>query len=216
MPLDPAVIARQQRRRDLWAAGLGDAEIARASGEKRNTITVWRNKAQLAANRPTNASLGHMKADDTAHRMLFYQLGWSDRHIAREENRHRTSIRKWRRLKGLPLNFSDGSQSREKRPGFSDLAARVRKAIGRYLPRDIADDAAANLVLAVLDGTIPLAEIEKASRKFGNKALDTYASRFGPRSLDEEIGDSDGFKMLDLIRDDSHSSWLEEMGATVW
>ena len=42
-----------------------------------------------------------------------------------------------------------------------------------------------------------------------------FASHYGPRSIDEEIGE-DGFRMIDLIADESASSWLEEMGASAW
>jgi hypothetical protein len=30
------------------------------------------------------------------------------------------------------------------------------------------------------------------------------------------MGDGDGFCMVDLIRDERSSSWLEQSGATVW
>jgi hypothetical protein len=70
--------------------------------------------------------------------------------------------------------------------------------------------------LALLDGTIPIAEIETAGRKFGSRALDTFANRWGARSLDEIVAGTEDFTLMDTLVDESSSSWLEEMGATVW
>jgi len=67
-----------------------------------------------------------------------------------------------------------------------------------------------------MSGDVSIDNIEKRSKTFGNRVIADYASKWGNRSLDEEIGDSGGFTLLDTIADDSASSWLEEMGATVW
>jgi hypothetical protein len=202
-----------ERRRQLYGEGLGDSAIARITGEKRNTITVWRRANGL----PSNVAPQNPGSDGLARRMVMYQLGWGDRHIAREEGLHQSSVQCWREARGLRANFPHGSNERwRKRPTFADLAARVRRAIGRRLPPDIVDDAAMDMIRDILDGTIPIGEIEAMARRYGNRVLDRFASRYGPRSLDEEIGDDDGFRMIDLVRDERSSSWLEEMGATVW
>jgi hypothetical protein len=73
-----------------------------------------------------------------------------------------------------------------------------------------------DLLEAVLSGEIPIAQIEASARKFGNRTLDAYASKWGARSLDDDLSDDGGFRMIDLIADERSSSWLEEMGATVW
>lgn len=99
---------------------------------------------------------------------------------------------------------------------MADVMTRIRRAIGHALPPDIIDDAIGDAALAILDGTISLTEIEAQARKFGNRVLGQYASRWGPRSIDETIAGTEDLRMVDLIADERSSSWLEEMGATVW
>ena len=148
--------------------------------------------------------------------MLFYHLGWSDVQVAGElEIKHYSAIFNWRKRNGLPANSIAGQKSRG-RPTMADVMPRIRKAIGNALPPDIIDDAISDVALAVLDGTISLAEIEAQARKFGNRVLAQYASRWGPRSIDETIAGTEDLRMVDLIADERSSSWLEEMGATVW
>ena len=45
-------------------------------------------------------------------------------------------------------------------------------------------------------------------QRIGNKALEQFASKFGPRSLDEELEDADGYRLIDNIVDERSSSWL--------
>jgi len=71
------------------------------------------------------------------------------------------------------------------------------------------------MFLAICSGEVGVHEIAKYARRFGNRALSEIASKYGPRSLDAEIGE-DGFTLLDTMKDEGSSSWLEEMGATAW
>ena len=71
------------------------------------------------------------------------------------------------------------------------------------------------MMLAMTEGRLSHDQIEAEARKYVNKAIGMFASHYGPRSIDEEIGE-DGFRMIDLIADESASSWLEEMGASAW
>lgn len=176
------------------------------------SVHKWRTRLGLPSNDPHT----HRDPAILASRMLFYQLGWSDSRIAREQRFGVSSILRWRKRRGLRENFrKDHNERWRPAPGIDSLVDRVRRAVGRFLPRDIVDDTVSDLCMAVLDGTIPLAEIERNARKYGNRTLDRYASKFGPRSLDEKLGEDD-FTLMDTLVDDSASSWLEEMGATVW
>lgn len=148
--------------------------------------------------------------------MLLYQLGWSDGRIAREEGVTEPSVFVWRRRIGLPANGSPGGVPKVIGVSFEAVMARIRRAVGRALPADIADDAVGNLMLAIMDGTLSIDDIEASARKFGNRVLDQFASKYGPRSLDRELSDDEGFTLLDTLADDRSACWLEEMGATVW
>lgn len=99
---------------------------------------------------------------------------------------------------------------------MQSVTARVRKAVGRSLSPDIVEDVVADMIMAVLDGTLPLAQIEAEARRYGNRVLDRFASKFGARSLDQALGDEEGFTLMDCLVDEGSSDWLEEMGATVW
>ena len=154
---------------------------------------------------------------DTGAVMLLYQLGWDDFSIARERGMQRTTVFQWRKRHGLRANFKGGGHRNQRvAPGVDTVARRVRRAVGRSLPLDIAEDAVADLLLAILAGEVPLDRIEAEARKYGNRVLDRFASRYGPRSIDETIAGTDDLRMVDLIADERSSSWLEEMGATAW
>jgi transposase len=211
--LTPAATAH---RLALHEKGMNDQEIGEAVGVGRSDIREWRRRQGLSVHRSPNAK--HTPAQRAA-RMLLYSLGWSDRQIAREQHLCYTTVTQWRTRLGLVPN---GGPTFRRRSRIKKYNARncvltaIKRAVGRALPPDIADDAVADLCLAVLDGTIPIDQIEAEARKFGNRVLSQFASKFGPRSLDEELGDDDGFRMIDLVRDERSASWLEEMGATVW
>lgn len=71
------------------------------------------------------------------------------------------------------------------------------------------------MMLAVIEGEVPINEIEKHARRFGNQALNQFANGFRQRSLDEDTPGSEGLRHIDMLVDESSSGWLEEMGATV-
>jgi hypothetical protein len=199
-------------RYKLYNAGLSDTEIARELGLKQNTITAWRKSRRLAP----HERRGFTPAQGAA-RMLLYQLGWSDHHIAREQRVGRRSVGNWRAIRKLPANFRVGVNERNQpRPSVQSIAVRIRKAVGRSLSPDIIEDTVSDMMVAVLDGELPLRDIESKARRYGNRVLDRFASKFGPRSLDQELGSEEGFTLMDTLVDQSSSSWLEEMGATVW
>lgn len=213
----PGVAERMARRRELHDAGQSDCAIARELGVSQAVVTRWRAKVGLPTNKE-GFGQHHLTPEARARRIVLYQLRWSDHAIAAHEGVSLSVIWAWRNRMGLAPNFASGvTQRRNPRPGMGSLIPRIRKAIGRGLPRDIADDAVMDLLEAVLSVTIPIAQIEASARKFGNRTLDAYASKWGTRSLDEDLSDDGGgFRMIDLIADERSSSWLEEMGATVW
>jgi hypothetical protein len=148
--------------------------------------------------------------------MVLYQFGWNDARIGRESGVSDDAIRVWRISRELRPNNPAGQNGNRNAVEPEALMRRVRRAVGRALPLDILDDVVGDMFAALLDGSLPLGEIEGQCRKFGNRVLGQFASKFGPRSLDEELGEGEGFRLIDSIQDDRSSSWLEEMGASVW
>lgn len=211
----PKLTAAEDRKRlRLYRQGLSDRAIAKSCGCGWNAIKLWRRARGLPAHPRTYGPL--LSPEMAARRMLFYQLGWSDTRIGRETNIAAHAISAWRDRRGLRPNFESGSREvLRPAPGVESLVPRVRRAVGNRMAPDIVEETVAELCMALLDGRLALAEIEREARRYGNRTLERFASRYGPRSLDETLGEDD-FTLMDTLVDDRSSSWLEEMGATVW
>ena len=211
-PLTPEV---QAERMALYMAGKTDAEMSAALSVTFNTVIYWRRRKGLPTNGRGNAPA--ISPDEEARRQLFHSLGWSAHHIARECGVKAPTILDWQKKRRLKPNFTHGvNERRNPRPTIADLVAKCRRSVARWLPRDIAEDAVADLMLDVMTGQLAIDKIGDAAKKYGNRVVAAFANKWGDRSLDMEIGDNDGFTLMDTIADDNASSWLEEMGATVW
>lgn len=200
---------RLQERRELYNQGLNDSEIGRLQGVDRSAVCYWRKKHGLPA-RPVPAS------PTSPMRMLLHNLGWGAQSIARYQGVAVESVKQWRKWHGLPARgqrFSGTMRARERQ--FESLQKRVVRAVGCRLPYDIAADAAASLMLDVIEGRVPLDQIERQGRAYGNRALQEFANPFTTRSLDAEVPGTDGLREIDRLADDTASAWLERMGATV-
>ncbi|NWK98670.1 hypothetical protein DM806_24005 [Sphingobium lactosutens] len=200
----------QEEVRALYEQGLNDVEIGRRAGCPRHTIANWRRKNGLATRHPPRPG------PPLEMRRLLHDLGWGAKSIAKYEGTSEASVREWKKTHGLKANDpSIRATSKDRDRQLRDLQRRVVRAVGTRLPLDIAADAAAELMLAVIEGAVPMNEIERQARKFGNKALDQYANAFKQRSLDENIRGTDGLREIDLLVDQSASDWLEDVGATM-
>lgn len=206
------MISTEQQRQSLYEEGLTDREIAERSGVDRSTICGWRKRRGLKPNgeRPAAGS------QHTPVRRLLHDMGWGAKSIARHEGVGLQTVRDWRKRHAVgPTGLGNRITKRGGADQLRGLQRRIIRAIGYKLPYDIAADAAAALMLAVIEGEVPLDQIEQQARTYRNRALKEYADAYGPRSLDEEIPGTDGLSGVALLVDDSSSAWLEEMGATV-
>ncbi len=94
------------------------------------------------------------------------------------------------------------------------LYARIRRSLrGDWAT---VDDAASDLYLAVIEGRLEIEQIEAVANQYRNRVIADYASAFGPISLNKAIPGTEDLMMIDMLRDERSSDWLEEMGATVW
>lgn len=198
-------------RHSLYESGLTDNEIAHRLGVTQIVVRFWRRRHGLPANAGTPRPF-----DTTPMRRLLHDLGWGHKSIARYQGVSVCAVREWRARWGAEPSVQPKQRNAEQRQQqLQDLQKRVVKAVGCRLPFDIAADAAAELMLAVIEGTVPLNQIEKYGREFGNRALNEYANPFTTRSLDADLPDYEGLRPIDRLADESASTWLEEMGATV-
>ena len=204
--------SKLKERMALYNQGLNDTEIAQIQGVHSTAVCRWRQLRNLKSHSSFSAS---GKADLSASRRFLYNLKWSDSGIANQQRVARESVGIWRRNHALAPNPPAGRDPKRKQhEQLHELQRRVVRAIGTRLPFDIAADAAADLMLAVVEGRVPLDQIEKQGRAFGNRALDQYANGFRQSSLDEDIPNSEGLRKIDMLVDEGSSAWLEEMGAT--
>lgn len=204
------MIGTEQQRFSLYKKGLNDGQIATEIGVDRSTISGWRRSRGLAAN------VKHEPGTSMAPvRRLLLDMGWGARSIARQEGVNLQTVREWRKRHGyMATGVGNNITKQRGAEQLRNLQRRVISAVGTKLPFDIAADAAAALMLAVVEGEVPLDQIENQGRVYGNRALGEYANSFRQQSLDEEIPGTDGLRGIDLLVDDSSSAWLEEMGAT--
>ena len=196
-------------RRSLYDQGLSDRQIALAQGVDRTAIRDWRRTRGL----PPKTVRRYAAIGPSTIRRFLSDMKWNDGEIGQQEGVHPQCVREWRIRNRLPAHGLRRS-ARQRDEQLKELQRRVCKAIGTSLPLDIASDAAAELMMAVIQGTVAIDDIEKVGRSFGNKALQTYADAFKFTSLDEPVAGTEDLLRIELLRDNASEDWLEEMGAT--
>lgn len=201
-----------RERRAFYNRGMTDSEISSRQSVHKTAIAKWRKSKGL----PAFTSPRQPNISVTPMRRLLLDLGWGADSIARFQGVSADAVKIWKERRGLTSGGRAARMTdRQRRQQLQDLQRRVVRAVGCRLPFDIAADAAAELMLAVIEGTVPLDQIEKQGRAFGNRVLREYANPFTMTSLDEERSGHDGLRPIDMLVDGSSSAWLEEMGATV-
>lgn len=238
----PASPDTKRRCLALLERGVNGGLIAREMGLASSTIDRWRNA--MLAERPTltlpkyeyrptrrkadGSVFSKLRPDRRAAAFLLYADGLDDHAIARALGIGHQQVWKWRQALYLPAVRGRGGLCRKtapkpnRKPPASSISplsnplhAKIMAAIGRALPPDLIDDAASEMWLAVLEGRLSVAQIEAQARRYRRQAIASYASRFGPTSLDEDLT-GDGFRLVEMVRDERSSDWLERNGATVW
>jgi hypothetical protein len=236
----------KRRALALMHRGLGVTLIAAELRASKVTLAKWKTVLLRERPDLSLLGKGHSrpkrKANGQSYRPLpsalrprafvLYADGRNDHEIARDLGVAPSRVWEWRAALSLPALIGPGrprpphSKAARKSthkpwpaaitPMTNPLYARIAEAIGRGIAADVRDDAISEMWLAIEEGTVAVASLVSAAKRFRNRAVSDYANPYGPRSVDEDIGDGDGFRMIDLIRDDRSSSWLEEAGATVW
>lgn len=213
---EPPVKICEVEARRLYSQGAKDPIIARRFGVCQSAVTRWRQRQGLEANHP--------------HRKLTAE----QEHKARMLLRYGASRRQVADALGISgLDPIQRIRSKMKDPGLRrtghttfHIQARVRKdkrvqgridrAVGSHVPMDVRLEANAELYLAVLDGIVSVDCIEKVAPSFRNRAYSMCgASKFGTRSLDEEIGE-DGWTLMDSIDDPSALETMEAAAEAAW
>lgn len=230
----------KQRCITLMRSGIGIAIIHRETSVAKSTLERWRTamlrrqpdakfktlRPKAPPRHPSGRKYNAFSGDRRKCAFELYADGLNDEAIANKLGCNRHQVWEWRKALHLPVIATKATRTnaakpkRKVGPPISPLSnalyARIALAVGRNVGPDIAADAISNIYLDIAEGTLTIDDIETKARTYVNRMLSTYANRW-TRSLDEELGEhGDGFKLLDMMKDDRSSSWLEEMGATVW
>lgn len=82
------------------------------------------------------------------------------------------------------------------------LFEQIRNALPDAMDPVLRDDAISEIYLAVIEGKLSAGRIKAEAKRYANRQVAEWQSRYGPRSLDEVMGDTD-LTMLELIEDPS-------------
>lgn len=196
------------------------SEVLRAEPSLRRPST-----AQKMRPRATNGRLySRLPPERLREAFELYALGHSDVMIAATMNLRSQQIGDWRAAYSLRPNARKRrvrGRIRARSVPFQAirtdrdlLYARIRRSLrGDWAT---VDDAASDLYLAVIEGRLEIEQIEAVANQYRNRVMADYASAFGPISLNKAIPGTEDLMMIDTLRDERSSDWLEEMGATVW
>ena len=201
---------QEAERQALYHQGMGDVEVAKLVGCCQQTIHKWRKLRGLPAH-------GGISAADKRRRRRLIEEGASNRMIAEITGRSAKSVWSWRERNGLTQgvrgdNKLDGHKAKHR----DGMMRQIYAAIPNWLAPDLADETAGEVCLAVISKSIRHRDIRAKTAAIANRVVNSYASKFGARSLDEILPGTEDFRLIDTLRDQSSSAWLEEMGATVW
>lgn len=127
--------------------------------------------------------ISRLTEDERAERDRNYQPGW-----------WRKGTKAARKAKAGAISYHLDIRD----PLYVRIAAAVPRAIGRSLRDDVISD----LYLAVLEGEVEEADVEKEARQFISRGYGLWESRRG-LSLDTPMGPDDHRRWVDMIPDEA-------------
>ncbi|WP_324740106.1 hypothetical protein U8326_10050 [Tsuneonella sp. CC-YZS046] len=111
--------------------------------------------------------------------------------------------------KGLRPSGVSGQSLRKAVIREENLPRRIEKAIGLHVPRDIRMDAVNEMYLQLLDGKLPLTEIESSAARFRSRAFEMAGFNRSTRSLDE--ANDNGLSLTETLADPNSLEPFEEV-----
>lgn len=207
----PAKIDDAEARR-LHSEGWSDGAIARHFGCLQSAATHWRHRRGLARNMDPNP---RPSDEQVAAAREAFLAGHTKDQVRREVGIGQRAADKIRRALGEQHGPIKHNLERVIfRPMSDPIYRRLNDAVRRGIPDDLRDDIISDMYLDLLDGTLEPEDIESAAPRYTGSVYRSFASRWGPKSLDEPISE-DGFTRKDMLACDRAAAWLEEIGATV-
>lgn len=184
---------------ELYRSGASDGAIGRHFETGSNAIGQWRKKRGLPPNieqkkgldRQSVAKVNKMLREGASRSQAREATGVGKQSVANLSNK----------LSGQQLRPKGQNTSAIRAAVLRDtsILPRIKRAVGRFAPPEVVEDAVSDLYLAVLEGKLSVELIEAKAAAFRNKAYGDLGSKYGMRSIDEE--NEEGFSIADRIED---------------
>jgi DNA-binding CsgD family transcriptional regulator len=192
---------------ELYRSGHNDYEIARELDIDPSLICKWRKSKGL----PALPQKRYLSPEMIRQARKMLKLGASNDHVAADLNVSRQTIQKLRRhlpSSGLRKHGITNRSIRNKVLRDQSIMQRIEKAVGGGMPAEVRYEAVLSLYTEVLEGRVLPECIEQRAAHSRGQAWSLCGSKFGPRSLDDELAED--WTLGDTIED---FSALEEMEA---
>lgn len=201
--------------RRLYGQGVADPVIANRFGVCHSAVVRWRQRQGLPANFPQN----RLTSEQKRKAKLLLRYGASRRQVADAIGiSDLGAIQRIRSTMNDPGLRRTGHTNRNIRSRIrkdANISRRIERAVGSSLPMDVRMEATAELYVAVLDGMVSADCIEQVAPSYRNRAYEMCGcSKFGARSLNEEIGED--WTLVDSLDDPSALEAMEAAAETAW
>lgn len=90
-----------------------------------------------------------------------------------------------------------------------DIMTQIRAVVPKGIDPSVREEVVSELCLAVMQGDLTLESIKEHCDAFVGRAFSQWASAFGPRSLNESIGEDGDTELLELIGDESAGAAID-------
>lgn len=202
--------------RALLERGLTDTAIAKHFGVTQSGVTRWRNRNGLQPNRPHPGS-GRLSAEQQRKARKLLREGATKEQVSREVGIAKDTVMRLRKqIAGDDRLWAHGRTLSGKRDALRRAGAALLQEVSdaaRYVPDPVLrDDVIGDMVLAMFEGRLARERIRAEVRTYSGRAYRRWQSRWGPASLDEELGDG-GFSLGDFLPCPQAAAWLESVGA---
>ena len=200
--------------RKMLSDGANDRQIADRFGTHPSAVVFWRQRRNLEPNFPCH----RMSAQELKLAKKMILEGASRRQVAEATGlKDISSVRDIRaKLQGENMRKTGQTTRRISQRIRKDprVLRRIEKAIGLNVPDDIRTDATMDLYASVLEGLVSADLIEKVAPTYRNRAYSMCGSKFGPRSLDEDLGE--GLSLMDALEDPAALEEMESSADYAW
>lgn len=185
----------------LYEAGESDCSIARLLSVDQSSVTSWRQKRGLPTKRPR---IRYSDDEKQAARKLLKQGASSNAVMSEIGCSKRTALSLRQSIPSSNLRKVGLTDKivRQQIASNNSITTRISQAIGCKLPRDIRDDAIAEMYADLFEGRLSIDQIEARAASYRSRAYGMCGSKYGAISIDAE--DENGLTLADRLADPAY------------